>query len=144
MKTHTVKGGDIEQTWYVVDADSQVLGRLATEVARVLRGKHRPEFSPHLDLGDHVVVVNAEKVRLTGKKPQQKVYYSYSGYQSGLKVKSIQEVMAKDPTQVIRHAVRGMLPSNRLGRRLLKKLKIYSGPAHPHEAQQPKELSLPS
>lgn len=144
MQTHVVKGKDITEEWHVVDAENKPLGRLAVEVARVLRGKHRPEFSPHLDLGDHVVVVNAEKVYLSGKKIQQKVYYSYSGYQSGLKVRAIQDVLKKDPTQVLRHAVRGMLPSNRLGRRLLKKLKIYAGPTHPHKAQQPKAMSLPS
>jgi large subunit ribosomal protein L13 len=142
MKTHTVKAEDISQEWYVVDADGKPLGRLASEVAKVLRGKHRPEYSPHLDLGDHVVVVNADKIYLSGKKSEQKVYYSYSGYQSGLKIRKIQEVMKKDPTKVVRHAVRGMLPSNRLGRRLLKKLKVYAGPAHPHGAQKPKDLSL--
>ena len=144
MKTHTVKAGDIEQAWHIVSAENQTLGRLASEIAKILRGKHRPEFSPHLDLGDHVVVLDAEKVHLSGKKAQQKLYYSYSGYQSGLRVRTLEEVMAKDPTQVIRHAVRGMLPSNRLGRRLLKKLKVYVGSAHPHDAQQPKELTLPS
>ncbi|MEJ2720771.1 MAG: 50S ribosomal protein L13 [bacterium] len=140
MRTHTVKSSDIAGEWYLVDADNKPLGRLATEVAGILRGKHRPEFSPHLDLGDHVVIVNAEKVHLGGKKPQQKVYYSYSGYPGGLKVRRIQDIMAKDPTQVVVHAVRGMLPSNRLGRRLLKKLKVYAGPKHPHAAQKPKAL----
>jgi large subunit ribosomal protein L13 len=140
MRTHTVKSADIAGEWYVVDADNKPLGRLATEVAGILRGKHRPEFSPHLDLGDHVVIINAEKVHLSGKKPQQKIYYSYSGYQGGLKVRRIQDVMAKDPTRVVVHAVRGMLPSNRLGRRLLKKLRVYAGPKHPHIAQSPKAL----
>jgi large subunit ribosomal protein L13 len=142
MKTHTVKAGDISQEWYVVDASDRPLGRLACEVAKVLRGKHRPEFSPHLDLGDHVIVVNAEKIHLSGKKSEQKVYYSYSGYQGGLKIRRIDELMKSDPTKVIRHAVRGMLPSNRLGARLLKKLKIYDWPDHPHKAQTPKEFSL--
>ena len=141
MRTHTVKGKDITETWFIVDADNKPLGRLASEVAKVLRGKHRPEYSPHLDLGDHVIVVNAEKIYLSGKKAEQKVYYSYSGYQSGLKVRRIEEVMAKDPTQVLRHAIRGMLPSNRLGRRLLKKLRVYAGTEHPHKAQQPREMS---
>jgi large subunit ribosomal protein L13 len=138
MRTHTVKAADIAGEWYVIDADNRPLGRLATEVAVILRGKHRPDFSPHLDLGDHVVIINAEKIYLSGNKSEQKVYYSYSGYQSGLKVKNIQNVMEKDPTSVVIHAVRGMLPSNRLGRRLLKKLKVYTGSKHPHTAQNPK------
>lgn len=143
MRTHTVKAKDIAVEWHIVDADNKPLGRLAAEVAKVLRGKHRPEYSPHLDLGDHVVIVNADKVYLSGKKTNQKVYYSYSGYQGGLKVRSFQDVMNTDPTRVVIHAVRGMLPSNRLGRRLLKKLRVYSGPDHPHIAQKPKELRLP-
>jgi large subunit ribosomal protein L13 len=142
MKTHTVKAGDISQEWYLVDASDKPLGRLACEVAKVLRGKHRPEYSPHLDLGDHVIVVNADKIHLSGKKREQKVYYSYSGYQSGLKIRRVDELMRKDSTKVIRHAVRGMLPSNRLGARLLKKLRVYPGPEHPHEAQNPKDFSL--
>jgi large subunit ribosomal protein L13 len=142
MKTHTVKAEDISQEWYLVDAADKPLGRLACEVAKVLRGKHRPEFSPHLDLGDYVIVVNADKIHLTGKKMEQKVYYSYSGYQGGLKIRRISEVMSKDSTRVVRHAVKGMLPSNRLGARLLKKLKVYAGPKHPHEAQQPKDFSF--
>jgi len=142
MKTHTVKADDISEKWYVVDADNKPLGRLACEVAKVLRGKHRPDFSPHLDLGDHIVVVNAEKIHLSGKKWDQKVYYSYSGYPSGLKVKSVQDVMKQDPGKVVRRAVKGMLPSNRLGRRLLKKLKVYAGPKHPHKAQKPEDLTI--
>ena len=144
MRTHTVKAKDITERWHLVNADNKTLGRLAVEVAKVLRGKHRPEYSPHLDLGDHVVVVNAEKIFLSGKKPQQKVYYSYSGYPSGLKVRRVQDLLASDPAKVIKHAVKGMLPSNRLGRRLLKKLKVYAGPEHPHKAQQPQELAVPS
>lgn len=144
MKTHTVKAKEIKQEWHIVDAEGKPLGRLASEVAKVLRGKHRPEFSPHLDLGDHVIVVNAEKIYLSGKKREQKVYYSYSGYQGGLKVRPISRVMDKDPTRVVRFAVRGMLPSNRLGRRLLKKLRVYSGPTHPHKAQKPVELPMRS
>jgi large subunit ribosomal protein L13 len=140
MKTHTVKAGDITEHWYVVDAAGKPLGRLASEVAKVLRGKHRPEFSPHLSLGDHVVVVNAGKVHVTGNKRRQKLYYSYSGYQSGLKVRTFQDIMEKDPGQVVRHAVKGMLPHNRLGRRLLKNLKVYVGPEHPHTAQRPQDL----
>lgn len=140
MRTHTVKKADISGDWYLVDAQDRPLGRLATQVAGILKGKHRAEYSPHLDLGDCVVVVNAEKVYLSGKKRQQKVYWSYSGYPSGLRRRDIAEVMRKDPSRVIRHAVKGMLPSNRLGRRLLKKLKVYAGPAHPHAAQKPKAL----
>ena len=139
-KTHTVKAGDITQQWYLVDAADKPLGRLASDIVKVLRGKHRPEYSPHLSLGDHVVVVNAEKVYLSGNKRQKKVYYSYSGYQSGLKMRTLQQVVDKDPTRIVRHAVKGMLPHNRLARRMLKKLKIYTGPEHPHKAQQPKEL----
>jgi len=142
MRTHTVKAKDITEEWHLVDADNKPLGRLAAEIAKVLRGKHRPTFSPHLDLGDHIVVVNADKIYLSGKKAEQKVYYSYSGYQSGLKVRTLQQVVATDPTRVLRHAVRGMLPSNRLGRQLLKKLKVYAGSEHPHSAQQPKELNF--
>jgi len=140
MKTHTVKARDIQEHWYVVDASDKPLGRLASEIASVLRGKHRPEYSPHLSLGDHVVVVNAEKIHLSGNKRQQKLYYSYSGYQSGLRIRSFQEVMAKNPGQVVQHAVKGMLPHNRLGRRLMKKLKVYAGPDHPHKAQTPEDF----
>ena len=140
MKTHTVKGGDIQERWYIVDAQDKPLGRLASQVASVLRGKHRPEYSRHLSLGDHVVVIKAEKVYLSGNKREQKQYYSYSGYQSGLKIRSLREVMDRDATRVLRSAVRGMLPHNRLGRRLLRKLKVYAGSEHPHEAQQPGQL----
>lgn len=140
MKTHTVKAADIEERWYVVDAADKPLGRMASEIATVLRGKHRPEYSPHLSLGDHVIVVNAEKVYLSGTKRQNKLYYRYTGYQGGLRVRTLQEVMDKDPTRVVRAAVRGMLPHNRLGRSLLKKLKVYAGPEHPHGAQMPQEL----
>jgi len=140
MRTHSVRKADIAGEWYVVDAENRPLGRLATQVAGILRGKHRPEYSPHLDLGDHVVIINAEKVYLSGKKRQQKTYWSFSGYPSGLRHRQLDEVMRKDPSKIVRHAVRGMLPSNRLGRRLLKKLKIYAGSAHPHSAQKPRVL----
>ncbi len=140
MKTHTVKAGDITERWYVVDAAGVPLGRLASRVASVLRGKHRPEYSPHLSLGDHVIVVNADKVYLSGSKREKKKYYSYSGYQSGLKIRTVREMMDRDPTRIFRLAVRGMLPHNRLGRRLLKNLKVYAGPDHPHQAQRPVEL----
>ena len=135
MKTHTVKAGDISEHWYVVDAADKPLGRLASEIAHVLRGKHRPEYSPHLSLGDHVVVVNAGKVHVSGNKRQQKLYYRYTGYQGGLKTRTFQDVMERDPGQVVRHAVKGMLPHNRLGAKMLKKLKVYAGEEHPHLAQ---------
>ena len=144
MKTHTVKGADITESWHLVDASEKPLGRLASEIASVLRGKHRPEYSPHLDLGDHVIVVNADRIRLSGKKVQQKIYYRYSGYPGGLKVTKMEDLLQTDPVQVVQRAVRGMLPSNRLGRRLLKKLKVYAGPEHPHAAQKPQDLSFNS
>jgi large subunit ribosomal protein L13 len=139
MKTHTVKAADIKEQWHLFDADDKPLGRLASEIACVLRGKHRPEYSPHLSLGDHVIVVNAEKIYLSGTKRQNKLYYRYTGYQGGLKVRTLQEAMDKDPTRVVRAAVKGMLPHNRLGRSLLRKLKVYTGPEHPHGAQTPAE-----
>ena len=142
MKTHSVKKSEISEQWHLIDASEKPLGRIATEISRLLRGKHRPNYSPHLHLGDYVVVVNAEKIHLTGAKQQKKLYYRYSGYQGGLKTRTFQEMMAKDPTRVVVHAVKGMLPSNRLGRRLLKKLKVYSGSKHPHEAQKPASFSL--
>lgn len=127
--------------WYVADASGQVLGRLASRVAVVLRGKHRPEFSPHLDAGDFVIVVNAEKVRLTGKKLDEKVYVRHSEYPGGIRRATAAEVLAKHPTRVIEQAVAGMLPKNRLGRKLATKLKVYAGPEHPHHAQKPLPLS---
>jgi large subunit ribosomal protein L13 len=142
MKTHTVKQSEITEQWHLIDASEKPLGRVATEISRLLRGKHRPNYSPHLHLGDYVVVVNADKIHLTGGKQQQKLYYRFSGYPGGLKTRTFQEMMAKDPSRVVRHAVKGMLPSNRLGRRLLKKLKVYSGSTHPHEAQKPAAFSL--
>lgn len=130
------------QEWHVVDAAGKPLGRMASEIAHILRGKHKPTYSPHLDLGDHVIVINAEKVHVTGKKRQQKLYYRYSGYPGGLKTSTMQNEMKKDPTRIVVRAVRGMLPHNRLGRKLLKKLKVYAGAEHPHKAQQPKELEI--
>ncbi|HEU4930110.1 MAG TPA: 50S ribosomal protein L13 [Candidatus Krumholzibacteria bacterium] len=140
MKTHTVKAADIKERWYVVDAADRPLGRLASEIANVLRGKHHPEYSPHLSLGDHVVVINADKVHISGNKREQKLYYRFSGYPGGLKVRSMRDVIDHDPTEVVQLAVRRMLPSTRLGRRMLKKLKIYSGPEHPHAAQKPLDM----
>jgi large subunit ribosomal protein L13 len=140
MKTHTVKKSEIQERWYVVDASQRPLGRLASEVANALRGKHRPEFSPHLSLGDHVIIVNADKIYVSGNKREDKLYYRFSGYPGGLKVKSMRDVIEDDPTAVVRQAVRKMLPHTRLGRRMLKKLKIYAGPEHPHTAQKPQGM----
>ncbi|MDY0000212.1 MAG: 50S ribosomal protein L13 [Polyangia bacterium] len=137
QKTYSAKPGEVDRRWILVDMDGQVLGRAATEIAMILRGKHRPTYTPHVDAGDFVVVVNAEKVRLTGNKLTDKKYYSHSGYIGSLKVKSAGELLVEHPDRVVRAAVRGMLPKNTLGRSLLKKLKIYAGPEHPHAAQQP-------
>ncbi len=137
MKTYAVKAGEIERAWYVVDAADQVLGRLATEVARVLRGKHKPIYSPHLDTGDYVVVVNAERVRLTGKKAEQKAYFRHSGYMGGERLIPFRRMKERHPERVIQLAVKGMLPKNTLGRHMLRKLKVYAGPEHPHESQAP-------
>jgi large subunit ribosomal protein L13 len=137
MKTFNPTQETIQRNWYLIDAEGKVLGRLASEVACRLRGKTKPEFLPYLDTGDFVVVVNAEKVLLTGKKMEQKVYYRHSGYIGGLKTITAKQLSAKKPEELIRHAVKGMLPKNSLGRKLNKKLKVYSGPQHPHEAQKP-------
>ncbi|MCS6840264.1 MAG: 50S ribosomal protein L13 [Roseiflexus sp.] len=138
MKTYAQKASEVQREWYVIDATNQTLGRLATQIATLLRGKHKPTFSPYIDGGDFVIVVNAERIRLTGKKPEQKVYYRHSNYPGGLKAVSFKQLMAKHPERVLRLAVKGMLPKTRLGRRQLAKLKIYAGPKHPHAAQQPK------
>jgi large subunit ribosomal protein L13 len=135
MSTYILRAKDISKRWHVIDAADRPLGRLATEVAGLLRGKHKPTFTPHMDMGDYVVVVNAKKVRLTGAKLQQKTYYRHTGYPGGLKEESLERAMAKHPTRVIERAVRGMLPHNRLGRQLYRHLKVYAGPEHPHEAQ---------
>ena len=140
MRTHSVKASEVRRDWYVVDADGETLGRLATRVASVLRGKHKPIYTPHLDTGDHVIVLNATKVFLSGKKPENKRYFSHSMYPGGLRWRSIVEVQAKHPERVVRNAVRGMLPKNKLGRALIKKLKISGGAEHPHQAQTPKPL----
>lgn len=141
-KTHTPKQDEIEQRWYIVDADGKVLGRLATEIARVVRGKHKPYYTPHLDTGDFVVVINAEKVRLTGKKMTDKMYYRHAGYTGSLTQTSAARMIEKSPERVIMEAVRGMLPKNRLGRKLLTKVKVYRGPEHPHAAQKPEPLEI--
>ncbi|HZR95545.1 MAG TPA: 50S ribosomal protein L13 [Gaiellaceae bacterium] len=142
MKTYSAKPGEITRDWYLVDADGQTLGRLATVIADTLRGKRKPVFTPHVDTGDFVVVVNAEKVRVTGKKLDEKRYYRHSGYPGGLRSRSLREELERRPTEVLRRAVRGMLPRNRLGRAQIGKLKIYAGPDHPHAAQQPAPLQL--
>lgn len=142
MRSYMPKEDEITRDWVVLDASDQVLGRLATEAARMLRGKHKPTFTPHFDTGDFVVVVNAERVRLTGNKLDDKVYYRHSGKPGTLKSETARERMTKYPERVIQAAVWGMLPKNRLGRKLLRKLKVYSGPEHPHEAQQPKIHAL--
>jgi large subunit ribosomal protein L13 len=142
MKTYSPKAKDITRAWWVVDADGRVLGRLAAEVAHVLRGKHKPIFAPHLDTGDYVVVVNAGKIRLTGNKAAQKMYVRHSGYPGGIRMKPYGELLADRPSIAIEKAVRGMLPHNRLGRAMFKKLKVYAGPQHPHGSQNPQPLTL--
>ncbi|MCX5799358.1 MAG: 50S ribosomal protein L13 [Proteobacteria bacterium] len=142
MKTYFPKTGDIVKNWYVVDADGVILGRLAAKVAVVLRGKNKPTFTPHTDVGDFIVVVNAEKVKLTGNKLLQKIYQRHTGYPGGIKVVNAKTLLAKKPEEVIMSAVRGMLPKNSLGRQMLKKLKVYRGNEHPHKAQMPKELAV--
>ncbi|MGM0421170.1 MAG: 50S ribosomal protein L13 [Bacillota bacterium] len=142
MKTYNAKKEEIDRDWYIVDAENKILGRLASEVAQVLRGKHKPEFTPHVDTGDYVIVINAEKVKLTGNKWQDKKHYSHSNYPGGIKETSYAELRDKDPEFIIKKAVRGMIPHNKLGREIIKKLKVYAGTNHPHQAQQPKELEL--
>jgi large subunit ribosomal protein L13 len=142
VRTYTTKPEDINREWYVIDATGLTLGRLATKISTVLRGKHKPIFSPHMDCGDFVIVINAEKVRVTGSKLDQKMYYRHSGYPGGLKTISLRDQLNQHPDRVIRLAVRGMLPKNRLGRQMIKKLKVYREPTHPHQAQQPKPLSM--
>lgn len=142
MKTFSPKKENIERQWYLVDAKNQVLGRLASHVARILRGKHKPIFAPHVDTGDHVIIINAERIRVTGKKAQQKRYKRYSGYPSGLKETVYEEMLAKHPERILEHAIKGMLPKNRLGRKMFKKLRIYTGEQHPHQAQRPETLNF--
>jgi large subunit ribosomal protein L13 len=142
MKTAHMRKKDVEKTWYLIDANGKVLGRLASEIAKILRGKNKAIFSPHVDTGDFVIVVNAEKVRLTGDKLQGKVYYHHSGYPGGLKAIVAEKLLSKKPEELLRRAVKGMLPKNKLGSKVFKKLKVYAGPKHPHEAQQPEQLQL--
>ncbi len=142
QKTWNAKAGDVTREWYLVDADGKTLGRLATQIADTLRGKNKPQYTPHVDTGDFVVVVNAEKIAVTGKKLDEKLYRRHSGYPGGLKERPLREELARRPTEVLRKAVKGMMPRNRLARAQLTKLKIYAGPEHPHEAQAPKPLPL--
>ena len=142
MKTLSVRPQDVEHDWYVVDAENQTLGRLAAALARRLRGKHKASYTPHVDTGDYIVVVNADKVRVTGKKQTDKIYYRHSGYPGGIKAARFEEMIAKHPERVIEKAVKGMLPRNPLGRAVFRKLKVYAGSEHPHAAQQPKPLQL--
>jgi large subunit ribosomal protein L13 len=142
MKTYSVKAGEIQHDWYVVDAGDKILGRVATEVARILRGKHKPTYTPHLDTGDYVVVVNADRVRLSGAKADQKTYFKHTGYMGGEKFIPFKEMLAKHPERIIELAVKGMLPKNTLGRQMRKKLKVYAGAEHPHQAQNPQPLTF--
>ena len=142
MKTVSTRPQDVERAWFVIDADSQVLGRLATEIARRLRGKHKAAYTPHVDTGDYIVVVNAEKVRVTGNKAAAKTYYRHTGYPGGIKATRFESMIEKHPERVIEKAVKGMLPRNPLGRAAFRKLKVYAGPDHPHSAQQPSPLAL--
>jgi len=142
MSTFMAKPGEVKQRWFLVDATDQVVGRLAAVLARILVGKHRPQYTPHIDTGEFVVVVNAEKVRFTGKKMDTKVYQWFTGYPGGRKTRTVREMLAKKPQTVLREAVRRMMPKNKLARHQLSKLKIYAGPDHPHQAQQPEPLEL--
>lgn len=142
MKTYSVRAGEIERRWFVVDAEGKILGRVATEVARILRGKHKPTYTPHLDTGDYVVVINADKVELSGKKADQKTYFRHSGYMGGERFIPFRSMLEKHPERVIELAVKGMLPKGALGREMRKKLKVYAGAEHPHQAQQPQLLNV--
>lgn len=142
MKTYSAKPHEVQQDWLLVDAEGQTLGRLATQIAHRLRGKHKPVFTPHVDTGDFIVVINAEKVRLTGTKIEDKKYYRHTGYPGGIRETNAAKMLATKPTDILTIAVRGMLPKNRLGRKMLTKLKVYTGSAHPHQAQQPQPLEL--
>jgi len=142
MKTYAVKKEEVTKKWYLIDAKNEVLGRVASQVASILKGKHKAIYTPHVDMGDNVIIINADKVKVTGGKPLKKIYYRHSGYPGGLKAISYQEMMKKDPTFALRHAIKGMLPHNRLGRKQLLNVKIYAGENHPHQAQQPEKLEI--
>ncbi|HOE67987.1 MAG TPA: 50S ribosomal protein L13 [Candidatus Hydrogenedentes bacterium] len=143
MKTYVPKEGDVEKKWFVIDAKDKVLGRVAVEAARLLRGKHKPQYTPYLDCGDHVVIVNAEKAKVTGKKRDQKMYYRHSGYPGGLSETNYAQLIAKHPTRAMTFAVVGMLPHNRLGRALARRLRVYAGPEHEQQAQNPQPYTMP-
>lgn len=142
MRTYSPKPGDITDNWYLIDAEDKVLGRLASETAKLLRGKHKPEYTPHVNLGDHVIVVNAEKVKVTGKKGEKKLYRRHTGWPGGLKTVVYEDLQKRFPDRIIRLAVKGMLPRNRLGRAMVRKLRVYAGPDHPHQAQKPEEIEI--
>ena len=142
MKSYIAKPAEVERKWYVIDAEDKTLGKIASEVASILRGKKKPIYTPHVDTGDYVIVINAEKVRVTGKKEEQKIYKSHSGYPGGLKETTLRGLRAKKPEEIIRHAVKGMMPKGKLGRQMFKKLKVYAGPEHPHTAQNPEEWTF--
>ncbi len=142
MKTYSAKPDSVQREWYVVDADGKTLGRLASEIARRLRGKHKPEYTPHVDTGDYIIVINAEKVRVTGRKAQDKMYHHHTGYPGGLKSTNFEKLIQEHPERVIQKAVKGMLPKNPLGRAMFRKLKVYAGSEHRHAAQQPKTLDI--
>ena len=142
MKSYIAKPAEVERKWYVIDAEDKTLGKIASEIASILRGKKKPIYTPHVDTGDYVIVINAEKVRVTGKKEEQKIYKSHSGYPGGLKETTLRELRAKKPEEIIRHAVKGMMPKGKLGRQMFKKLKVYAGPEHPHTAQNPEEWTF--
>jgi len=142
MKTFSAKPAEVKRDWYIVDAEGKTLGRLATEIARRLRGKHKPEYTPHVDTGDYIVVVNAEKIRVTGNKLKDKIYYRHTGYVGNLKAITLEKLLQRKPTRAIELAVKGMLPRNPLGRAMYRKLKVYAGPEHRHQAQQPKPLEI--
>ena len=142
MKTYSIKAEEIHKDWFVADADNKALGRLASKVAQILKGKHKPTYTPHMDMGDFVVVVNAEKIRVSGNKEMQKTYFSHSGYPGGTKEVDLYTMRRRHPERVIQNAVKGMLPHNRLGRQMMRNLKIYSGPDHPHSSQQPKVMEF--
>jgi len=142
MRTYQATSQDRERVWYVVDAENKILGRLATQIADVLRGKRKPTYTPHVDVGDFVIVVNAEKVAVTGDKREKKVYWRHSGYPGGIRSRTLADMLEKRPEEVIRKAVKGMLPRNRLARQQLRKLKVYAGPDHPHQAQKPEDLEI--
>ena len=137
IKTWTPKAGEIERQWWVIDAKDQTLGRVATQIATLLKGKHKPEFSMHMDVGDHVIVINADRIHVTGRRLDQKIYYRHTGYPGGLRSLTLRQQLAKNPEKVMEDAVRGMLPKNSLGRQMFRKLKVYAGPDHPHKAQKP-------